>query len=550
MNFHSVLSTPPAEHSHWMRELTPYKQKLFSPLAACALSSISKKKIEKIDENGEHKYFPLDIYSRHRPVLTIYIYQQALRCLGISVKAAEKHRRKPSFYNLVVGSLNKMDRVKKVALVCFSDVIHKCYRREGIPIVLLMHSTRYYFGERRINFTKRCIVDIFCEFYKSVLQELWNPRIGMNLLGTRHSAEVRDTSGNFFVVRVKDSGKLQMFSPSLKNINMGEYMTGQLVYSFMKERHQFLIRQKLKFPEHVKINKYHNKAAAEYMWIAYRVSAQFYGHDSLKQKIKGLFPQLQPIQLDYIDEQRHIIYWGMTVSKQLRELKTCSGFISKSKLWYLDILKGFRDLIVGLQHFRKRKLLHTQIDSTTVFLARKPSSSSFRFKIGGFDNVIDAKRMKLDLRDITGTGDRWGSLSDNDYLALMHAAAKGDLERWCQIRYSADLASAALLMLQFFVKEEIVRKTTFNPMIKHDINQVLRSASLTVGKDVQIPSRLLDYPAILVALELSRGWTIHSHPLVKLVGECMRSNWQERPSLESVLQRLESMIAEEQLTYI
>lgn len=542
MNLYYWFCHAPKDHSRWMKPLSPIKRQLFNPLTACALSSLPSDKIEKVNARGEHKYFPIDIYSKRKPAQTIYIYQQALRFLDIPIKLAEKHRGKESFYHIVVKSLNKMPTHKKLALMHFAGIIQNNFEH-GRAAPLLVTNSPNGFLYCRFKVTKKSVVDIFLEAFKKFPDEIWHPKNSWRVPHTARTAEVRDQLGRPYIVQVEEAFQLKVLSPPLKHLDAGEYLTAQTVHNFATARQELLLRPKLKFPQEVKINKLHNKSVEWRMNRAYQLALHIHNRKAFNPDLQGVLPVFLGSTIYFTDKQGARACRGMIVDQIFDEINTLAS--NQLPLSLNTILMGFRDLVVGLQNFRAANVMHTQIKPTNVFLFKNSSDLSYSFRVGGFDSAIPETTLELDLLNITGTGDQWDCLSKDDFLALMRAIVKDDKGEWCQIRYAADLASVALIILQLWMRDKRVFTVLFNAIETHEIYRTLQSAHLTEGKDVHLPLQLLDYQDTLGAYILSGNphRTYHNR-LVNLLTSCLHRNWQERPSLRAVLKEINRLIAD------
>ncbi len=524
----SGLAQSKTENHHWIDSIHPATSSIFAPLQGCVYENISKERFQKVDANGNRKFYQLTLHTTNHTKRVLYIYSAALELLGLCHEELSSRKRKNAVYAYVKEQLNKLSPESQWKLrllypmfqnYVLNEPIRKTLRpsivKQSLPpynkriLIQLLHEAAH--NTSRLVRYNALAGNLSLE--EAVLcTTLWRRAEGIfRALITNENVTIvspcgrlvgKGTYRNTFQVFNYSVGRTQVHSvPSLEN--KPKTPAESLLYE-KKMDHQ---EREIKIVAHI-----HKREPKSIPGI---INAPFALLTFLKQDLKRIYHHSIVTQYDY-----SLYDYCQNAQIPTQEFSRLTNVL--------------KQLFSGLAFLKKVGVIHGDIKPENIFV----KGSGFRVVIGDFGGSILKDEVQLDLKNIMQTPFTAQYLSDFDFMGMVNAIITNSKETWTKMAYAHDLSAMALTVLQMMTRK------LYAPMTRVH-NSKFKKIFKSHVEDMELPAHhsyasLLDLSQFSFKLirRLLKEAKMENDNLILIFRHCLRCAHQQRPSPSKVIHDL------------
>lgn len=513
--------------NYWLDQVYPENRKLLSPLQGCVYERIPLGRLRKINSHGYKKYYQLTVFTAGYNKRTIYIYQAALRLLGISQLEMEQKRRPSEMYQYVVQKLKKLSKEAKWMLGLFHPIFREYAAKERIIGQLGPTDVDPTFPP----YNKRILVELFLESIQNISRFIRYKTFSQSMTPEDkllHTTSWKRTEGEFSASIQK--GTVSIISPLGEKVGEGSYCGAYRVFNYTLGRVQVRITPLLTAYPTTDDELVLNARKVKHIMHGIRITN--FIHQNKPTVLPGIV-DAPSSELTMLQHDSTSIYQDMIMTEYSYPLDEYCFFSDKPPFPLPVLLNGIRQLFEGLRYLRDVQVIHGDIKPENIFVKGNGGLS-----IADFGGAIQQSKAKLDVENFLQTTFSAAYLNGKDLLAMVKTTIDGRLEEWTKIAYARDLAAVALSILQMVAREEIFPQSKAH---RSELKRLLKDHEETGAGDAlySIPS-LLDLSKVtqkLIVRSFEKAG-IDSRALTALFSRCLSDMYGRRPGTRRVLEDL------------
>lgn len=527
----SSSSTSSTTHSQsWISFVNVHHWNAFIKLAPCVYTELTPEKVQKKNEEGFPKYFPLVLYGKSNRTRTIYIFLSALSLLNITPEKAFDAVKTSSFYHLVYESLNGMSLTQQRALELFAPIIEE-YRRQEANKMLVCPSTLY---PRYPKYNKRNLVELFQNSVKALTVHYPS----LNICFARSTVDSPLKTGLFEMPAGKFAStiaynRIAIISPSGRFLGKGRDCTVYQVYDYSLGKFLAIKTPNFIVPENTEEEKNSNFHTQSQISREIQVVTSLYKNVPYGSSLEGIM-SLPSSVLTFSNSSKDWIYQSPIYPQYLGTIKDYVNRKDRTHHTLPNLISACEQIFRGIKHLNDNHIIHGDIKTDNVLIE---SLDPLVVKISDFSGCKIESEIQLNCENITGTVYSPIFLNQNDVLELAKYIQQGDLANWTRVSYSRDIAAAGLTCLEMVSLNETDWSGTQH--IKQ-LKKFFSYGSQEMWAAVHYYLELLDLTqATEEAIKELLAQGGHSNAkLADLFSWILNDDWSKRPSAELVLQSL------------